>query len=216
MRSINMTDSTMNLTIRGENVTITPELEEFVQKKLSKLGRYLPNITSVYVELSVQKSNRGPDVATAEITLRHSRGAILRTEERMDKVEHGTLKAAVVAAIDKMYRRINRFKGKRRDKRLRDRYGMSEAELLEAEPLPEATESPYDDYEHMPEADMLEQQVIRRKTVGISAMNEDEAIEQMELLGHTFFMYFNADTNSVNVLYKRSNGGYGVLEPELE
>jgi putative sigma-54 modulation protein len=134
----------------------------------------------------------------------------------MDKVEHGTLKAAVVAAIDKMYRRINRFKGKRRDKRLRDRYGMSEAELLEAEPLPEDAESPYDDYEHMPEADMLEQQVIRRKTVGISAMNEDEAIEQMELLGHTFFMYFNADTNSVNVLYKRSNGGYGVLEPELE
>jgi putative sigma-54 modulation protein len=202
MRSIKMTENTMNLTIRGENVTITPELEEFVQKKLSKLGRYLPNITSVYVELSVQKSNRGPDVATAEITLRHSRGAILRTEERMDKVEHGTLKAAVVAAIDKMYRRINRFKGKRRDKRLRDRYGMSEAE--------------FDDYEHMPEADMLEQQVIRRKTVGISAMNEDEAIEQMELLGHTFFMYFNADTNSVNVLYKRSNGGYGVLEPELE
>ena len=211
-----MTESTKNLTIRGANVTITPELEEFVQKKLSKLGRYLPNITSVYVELSVQKSQRGPDIAIAQITLRHSRGAILRTEEKMDKVEHGTLKAALVAASDKMYRRISRFKGKRRDKRVRERFTMSEAELLEAEPLPEDGELPYDDYEDAPEADMLEPQIVRRKTVGISAMNEAEAIEQMELLGHTFFMYFNADTNSVNVLYKRSNGGYGVLEPELE
>jgi len=51
--------------------------------------------------------------------------------------------------------------------------------------------------------------------VNVSAMNEDEAIEQMELLGHSFFMFFNADKNAVNVIYKRENGGYGLLEPEL-
>ena len=212
-----MTEGMMELTIRGENVTVTPELEEFVQKKLSKLGRYMPNIESVHVDLRVQKSHRGPDIVVAQITLRHSRGAILRTEEKMDKVEHGTLKAALVAASDKMYRRIRRFKGKVQDKRVRDRYSMTQDELSQAEPLPdEEEESPYDDYEDMPPADVLERQVVRRKTVGISAMNEEEAIEQMELLGHTFFMYFNADTNSVNVVYKRGNGGYGLLEPQVE
>jgi putative sigma-54 modulation protein len=213
-----MTD-TMELTVRGENVTITPELEEFVQKKLSKLGRYMPNINSVYVEFSIQKSRRGPDIAVAEITLRHSRGAILRTEEKVDKVEHGSLKAALVAASDKMYRRIRRFKGKNLDKRVRDRYSMTDEELTLAEPLPEdavETVDPYDGYE-APEIEPLEAElVIRRKMVGVGAMNEEEAIEQMELLGHSFFMYFNPDTNTMNVVYKRSNGGYGVLEPVVE
>jgi putative sigma-54 modulation protein len=213
-----MTD-TMELTVRGENVTITPELEEFVQKKLSKLGRYMPNINSVYVEFSVQKSRRGPDIAVAEITLRHSRGAILRTEEKVDKVEHGSLKAALVAASDKMYRRIRRFKGKILDKRVRDRYSMSDEELTLAEPLPEdevEMVDPYDGYEASEIEPLEAELVIRRKMVGVSAMNEEEAIEQMELLGHTFFMYFNPDTNTMNVVYKRSNGGYGVLEPVVE
>jgi putative sigma-54 modulation protein len=214
-----MNEGTLNLTIRGENVSITPELEEFVEKKLSKLGRYLPNIEKVHVELAIQKSSRGPDIAVAQITLRHNRGAILRTEVKMDKTEHGSLKAAVVAASDKMYRRISRFKGKRRNKRVRDRYAMTQEELSLAEPLPEAAESsddPYSDFEDtgIPEVD--ESEIIRRKSVGISAMNEEEAVEQMELLGHNFFMFFNADTNSVNVVYKRSSGGYGVLEPQVE
>ena len=208
-----MTEDMRELTIRGENVTITPELEDFVQKKLSKLGRYMPNIDSVHVDLRVQKSHRGPDIAVAQITLRHNRGAILRTEEKMDKVEHGTLKAALVAASDKMYRRIRRFKGKRRDKRLREneRFAMSQDELALAEPLPDEEE-----FVDVPPADVLEPQVVRRKTVGVSPMSEDEAIEQMELLGHSFFMFFNDDTNSVNVVYKRSNGGYGVLQPGIE
>jgi putative sigma-54 modulation protein len=210
---------TMELTMRGENVTITPELEEFVQKKLSKLERYMPNIKSVHVELSIQKSRRGPDIAVAEITLRHSRGAILRTEEKLDKVEHGSLKAALVAASDKMYRRIRQFKSKTLDKRLRDRYALTEEELSVAEPLPEDAEadtSLYDKYADMPPADVLERQVIRRKTVSISAMNDAEAIEQMELLGHSFFLYFNPDTNNVNLVYKRENGGYGILDPRIE
>src|SRR5690606_11543458 len=110
------------------------------------------------------------------------------------------------------------FKGKTNNKRVRDRYSMSQDELTLAEPLPDEEEAAthYDDYEDVPPADVLEPQVIRRKTVGISAMNEEEAIEQMELLGHTFFLFFNADKNIVNVVYKRSNGGYGLLEPQIE
>jgi putative sigma-54 modulation protein len=75
----------MEFTLHTENLRVTGDIEEFVQKKLSKLGRYLPNINSVHVELEQQNSTRGPDVIIAQITLRHSRGAILRTEERVEK-----------------------------------------------------------------------------------------------------------------------------------
>jgi putative sigma-54 modulation protein len=90
---------------------------------------------------------------------------------------------------------------------------MSPEELLVAEALPDedeiAADGNFDD-------DVEEPQVIRRKDVAVSAMHEEEAIEQMELLGHNFFLFFNADTNSVNVVYKRSSGGYGLLEPRIE
>lgn len=196
----------MNLTLHTDNIRLTDDLEEFVQKKLSKLERYMPNIESVHVELSVQNSSRGPDIAVAQITVRHDRGAILRTEEKLDKQDYNSIKTAVTNASDKMYRRIRRFKGKSRSKRLRERYAMSQEEFSLAEPLPQEFETDTVDDESM---------VVRRKVVAVNAMHEEEAIEQMELLGHTFFMFFNADTNSINVVYKRANGGYGLLEPEV-
>lgn len=208
----------MELTIHTENIRLTNDLEEFVQKKLSKLGRYLPNINSVHVEIEQQNSSRGPDIVVAQITLRHSRGAILRTEEKIDKQDYNTIKTAITRASDKMYRRIRRFKGKRRTKR-GEKYGMTPEELMLAEPLPDITEvldgenmeaTPYED-------ELIEEaEIFRRKEVAVIAMNEEEAIEQMELLGHNFFMFFNADNNAINVVYKRSNGGYGILEPRLE
>ena len=202
----------MEFSLHTENLRVTGDIEEFAQKKLSKLGRYLPNILSVHVEIEQQNSTRGPDVIIAQITLRHSRGAILRTEERVEKTDYNSVKTALSNASDKMYRRISRFKGKRRIKR-QDRYMMSEEELMLAEALPDedmASENGSD------EEDIEEVQVIRRKEVAVSAMHEEEAIEQMELLGHTFFLFFNADSNSVNVVYKRSRGGYGLLEPRVE
>jgi len=202
----------MDLTLHTENLRRTDDLEEFVQKKLSKLERYMPNIESVHVELSQQNSHRGPDIIVAQITIRHDRGAILRTEEKLDKQDYNSVKTAVINASDKMYRRIRRFKGKPRSKRLRERYAMTQEEFAMAEPLPDDT---FQEAEGEDESVVAEASVIRRKVVNISAMNEDEAIEQMELLGHTFFMFFNAETNSTNVIYKRENGGYGLLEPEL-
>jgi len=200
----------MDLTLHTDNLRLTDDLEEFVQKKLSKLERYMPNIESVYVELSQQNSHRGPDIVTAQITIRHDRGAILRTEEKLDKQDYNSIKTAITNASDKMYRRIRRFKGKPRSKRLRERYAMTQEEFSMAEPLPD------DIFPEVEEAEtVIEPQVIRRKVVGVTAMNEEEAIEQMELLGHNFFIFFNADNNVINVVYKRANGGYGLLEPEI-
>lgn len=206
----------MDFTLHTENLRVTGDIEEFVQKKLSKLGRYLPNITSVHVEIEQQNSTRGPDVVIAQITLRHSRGAILRTEERVEKQDYNSVKTAISNASDKMYRRISRFKGKRKDKRggRDERFMMSPEELALAEPLPNEDGGSAD--EGFIEDLIEEPQVIRRKDVAVSAMNEEEAIEQMELLGHNFFLFFNADSNSVNVVYKRSSGGYGLLHPRLD
>lgn len=200
----------MDLTLHTDNIRLTDDVEEFVHKKLSKLERYLPNIESVHVELSQQNSHRGPDIVVAQITIRHDRGAVLRTEERVDKQDYNSFKTAVTNASDKMYRRIRRFKDKPRSKRLRERYAMTEEEFTMAEPLPDELFPEVED-----EESEAEQVVIRRKIVGVSAMHEDEAIEQMELLGHSFFMFFNPEKNAINVVYKRSNGGYGLLEPEI-
>jgi putative sigma-54 modulation protein len=204
----------MNLTVRGNNIQITPEFEAYVDDKLSKLERYLPNIESLYVEVSLQKSNRGPDVVSAQITLRHNRGAILRTEEKLDREDRNTVKVAVNAASDKMYRRIRRFKNKKRSKRMREAYAMSQDEYTIAEPLPDETDTR--EYDNVPDTGVAVEDILRRKQVNVMAMAEEEAIEQMELLGHDFFMYYNPDTSAVNVVYRRKNGGYGLLEPVLQ
>jgi putative sigma-54 modulation protein len=203
----------MDFSLHTENLRLTGDIEEFAQKKLSKLGRYMPNILSVHVEIEQQNSTRGPDVIIAQITLRHSRGAILRTEERVEKTDYNSVKTALSNASDKMYRRISRFKGKRRVKR-QERYNMSPEELMIVEAIPDdGMDSENGDFD---DEEIEEVQIIRRKDVAVSAMHEEEAIEQMELLGHSFFLFFNADSNSVNVVYKRSSGGYGLLEPRIE
>lgn len=200
----------MTTRIRGKGIDITPDLQDYVEKKLSKLDRYLPNIDWIEVELTDRDNNRGPDEVIAQLTLRHTRGAVLRTEERIEKVDAKSIQSALLAAIDKMYRRIRRFKNKPISKRNRERYHLSPEEMALAEPLPEYIEQ-------IPEpAEEEVAGVVRRKTVMVNAMHEDEAIEQMELLGHNFFVYFDAETNRMNVLYRRSSGGYGVLEPTVE
>lgn len=197
----------MDIKISGRNVKISERLEGYTQKKVERLDRYLPNIRDVRVDLARQNNRRGENMSIAQITVRHDRGAILRTEERTT----GDLDLAIDGAVDKMYRQIQRFKGKRRDKlRKRDRYMATAEEIEMAEPMP------IDDDEEVVDATVPypSQEVIRRKHVELIPMDEEEAIEQMELLGHTFFMFLNSETNKVNVLYSRADGGYGLLEPE--
>jgi putative sigma-54 modulation protein len=204
----------MDVTINGNNIKVNDALEDYARKKLDKLDRYLPNILDIRVDLTQQRSRRGEDVAIAQITVRHVRGAILRAEERV----HGDMHAAINSAVDNMYRRIQRFKGKRQRKG-RERFTATLEEITAAEEIPDVEEyieeTPGIETEEIVETTPMPE-VVRRKEVAVSAMNEAEAIEQMELLGHTFFMFFNDETGSVNVLYKRTSGGYGVLVPQVE
>jgi putative sigma-54 modulation protein len=205
----------MDVKINATNVSLSGAIERHIHEKLSKLNRYLPNISSVTVDLKQQKTSRGPDYLSAEITIRHARGAILRAEKSVttsDNLFHD-VQAVVNEAVDNMYRRISRFKGKRRDRRERaGRFMATLEELNLAEDTPDELEA---ELANAPEADQLEPRIYRRKVVPVSPMTEDEAIEQMELLGHTFFVFYHAERDRINVLYKRSNGGYGVIDPQL-
>jgi putative sigma-54 modulation protein len=196
--------------IRANGLKVTEALESFARKKLDRLDRYLPNISDVRIDLALQHSKRGEDVVIAQITVRHRRGAILRAEEKAA----GDIQLAINAAVDKMYRRIQRFKGKRRRKG-RERFTATVEELSIAEEIPGFEEFD-EEIETSAASDTADEPIVRRKALGVTAMNEAEAIEQMELLGHSFFVFFNDATGSINVLYRRSEGGYGVLVPQVE
>ena len=183
-----------NVEVIARNMRLTDNTREYVEKKAAKLERYLQEIDEVRIELSHAKTARNAtDRQVAQITLR-GKGLILRTEERADD-----LHAAFDAALDKLQRQIDRYKGKH----YRGRGdGRSAAEVVEAEEMP------------VDETGELLPLIARRKKFIVLPMNEDEAVEQMRLLGHdNFFVFFNAEQNSIQVLYKRRNGTYGLIEP---
>jgi len=210
----------MDVVIHGQNIKITEPLQEYAKRKLGRLDHYLPNINEIRIDLSSQHTRRGEDLAIAQITVRHKRGAILRAEEKVQ----GDIHIAIDQAIDNMYRRIERFKGKSLDrKRGGERYKATFEELELAEDIPDFERYEEEDYSSSPDGELAAQDgaavsrpIARRKQVILTPMSEAEAIEQMELLGHTFFVFFNAETGIINVLYKRSAGDYGLLMTEAE
>lgn len=196
----------MDVTIEGSNIRVSDDLEEYTLRKLDRLDRYLPRIRLVEVDLSHEHTRRGSDLVSAQITLHHERGAILRAEEKVEN----EIRRAVDGAINKLYRQIQRFKGKR-IRRGRDRYVATMEELSIAEDIPDV--GGFQDDAAEAEAEQALLRIGRRKDVELGPMSELEAIEQMELLDHDFFMFFNADTQIINVLYRRRRGDYGLLVP---
>lgn len=183
---------TTPVTIYTRQLELNERLEEYVEKKAGKLDRYIQGIQEVRVDLAYDKAARSAaDRYVAEITV-YGKRFILRSEERADDIF-----AAVDAALDKMQRRIERYKGKR----YRGRGdGTSVAEAFQPE-VEEEEEQPL---------------IVRRKRFILTPMDEAEAIEQMQLLGHdNFFIFYNVNTNAINVIYRRRDGTYGLIEPEL-
>jgi len=184
----------LEVEIYGRNLEISERIQDYVDKKVSKLDRYLSNIEEVRVDLSYVKSARNAnDRQVSQITIR-GKGFILRAEERSDNIF-----TAIDSALSKMQRRISRYKGKR----FRGRG--------DGKTLIEFTETP-----EMEEDVDAEPTIVRRKEFLLYPMDEEEAIEQMVLLGHEdFFVFYNVNSNAVNVLYKRRDGNYGLIEPEI-
>ncbi|MBV6452521.1 MAG: ribosome-associated translation inhibitor RaiA [Anaerolineae bacterium] len=183
-----------HIDVQARNMRLTDNTREYVEKKAAKLERLLQEIEEIRIELTHEKNARqATDRQVAQMTLR-GKGFTLRTEERSDD-----LHAAFDAALDKMQRQVERYKGKH----FRGRGdGRSAAEVTEEESWP------------VDETGELLPLIAKRKKFIIMPMNEDEAVEQMRLLGHNnFFIFFNAEQNAIQVLYRRRNGSYGLIEP---
>ena len=185
---------TQKVEIVARNMRLAENVKDYIEKKADKLERHLQEIEEIRVEVSHAKSARSAaDRQVAQITA-HGKGFMLRTEERADDI-----RAAFDVALEKMMRQVERYKGKHYHGR---GDGRSAADVV-----PE--DLPMDD-----ETGELLPLIGRRKKFILLPMNEDEAVEQMRLLGHdNFFVFFNAEQNSIQVLYRRRNGTYGLIEP---
>lgn len=180
--------------VQTRNIRLTEKIEEYVHKKAGNLDHFLTAIDEARIELSHHKAARDAnDRNVAQITV-FGKGFTLRTEERSDEIL-----AAFDLAMDNMQRQIERHKGKHQRGR---GDGRSAAEVAEAV---------IDD-----ETGELAPLFVRRKKFVLYPMSEDEAVTQMRNLGHdNFFVFYNAGTSKINVLYRRRNGSYGLIEPEL-
>lgn len=189
----------MDILIHSRSVDVTDRVRNYVERKTSRLDRYMPALSEIRVDLTEESTRSAGERFIAQITIRDERGTILRAEERTSDMF-----ASVDAVVDKLYRQINRYRGKRR----RNRRGASD-EMMEFEPLP------------LDEAELervLDEgpSIVRRKRFPLQPMSPEEAVDQMELLGHDFFIFFNPDEQGVNVVYRRHDGDYGLLLPELD
>jgi putative sigma-54 modulation protein len=184
----------LEVQVYGRNIEVTDRIVDYATKKVSKLDRYLNGIEEARVDLAYVKSARSAaDRQVAQITVR-GRGFILRSEERADDIF-----AALDTALDRMQRQMERYKGKH----YRGRGDGKTAAEMTAMPVEE-------------EIEVERPAIARRKQFVLTPMDEAEALEQMSLLGHEdFFVFYNARTNAVNVLYRRRDGTYGLIETEI-
>lgn len=183
--------------VNGRNIGVSDKIRDYAEKKVSRLDHYLPEIGEVRVDLSAERTARAADDRqVVQITVPLKR-TILRCEERS-----GDMFTSIDMAIDKIQRQIERYKAKHRRGRgngadLAHATLETEAEL----DVPESVSGP---------------RIVRRKKFPITPMTEDEALEQMALSQHeNFFIFYNANTAKVNVLYVRKDGNYGLIEPEV-
>jgi putative sigma-54 modulation protein len=183
------------LSITGTNIDISQEMRAQIERKLGKLSRILSTPIMDFSVVLREEKTRDPQYRfVAQLTL-DSSGTILRAEERGD---------SLLTVIDKleqtMTRRIEHYKGKlyNKDKKnplIRSGYSAPMEPTEDVEPVP---------------------RVVRVKQFPIKPMPVDEAVEQMELIGHDFFIFVNQETGSVNLVYKRNDGNYGLIEPEYK
>ena len=179
----------MIITISGKNIEVSDYLEELINKKVSKLDKYFPEDTQALVTLSVERNRH-----IVEVTIPYA-GGIIRGEETS-----GDMYASVDNVLSKLEKQIVRHRTKL-EKSLRA--GAFRA----PEPV-------YADAFTQDDLDEEAAKVVKVKRFDIKPMTVDEAMLQLEMLGHSFYMFTNGDTNQINVIYKRKDGNYGLIEPE--
>ncbi|MFH7031003.1 MAG: ribosome hibernation-promoting factor, HPF/YfiA family [Heteroscytonema crispum UTEX LB 1556] len=187
----------MKLVIHGKNIEITDAIREYVHQKIEKAVSHFQNITNeVDVHLSVARNPRINPRQAAEVTI-YANGNVIRAEESSEN-----LYASIDLVADKIARQLRKYKERRQDKKT---HAQPNTEVLVAETVVGDLIG-----DRTPE---LPNEVVRTKYFSMPPMTPTEALEQLQMVGHDFYMFRNSETNEINVIYERNHGGYGVIQP---
>jgi len=187
----------MRIIVKGRHMDVTPALHEYAEEKVGKVARILDHqIKEAEVELYVEKNPSIEDSQVAELTM-FTKGPVIRAKEAAPDMY-----AAIDLASDKLERQVRKYKGKLLDRHSGKHGNGREARERMVVPAP------------IP-VDVDEPEIVKTKQVSIKPMTAEEAILQLELLGHDFFVFTSAETEEVNVLYRRNDGDYGLIEPVM-
>jgi len=181
----------MKFEIRGKNIEVTDALKDYTTKKLSKLKKFIDESREAQVALSLENK-----IHKVEVTI-HLNGLILRGEEATDNMY-----SSIDLVVEKLEKQLDKYK----TRLYRNNRGAGLKKALAEEVKQQATK----------EKTTEKFNVVRTKKFALKPMDEEEAIMQMNLLGHNFFMFYNAQTQEVNVVYRRNDGNYGLIEPNFD
>ncbi len=183
----------MEIKITGRNLEITENIKTYVDTKISRLSKHMPNIGEANVELADEKTKEPEERFVAQVTINFD-GTLLRGEQRRK-----TLFASIDGVSEVMDRQIDKYKGRFYTKH-QDHVNMKKSAVGGMETLPEKTaEGP---------------SIVRVKRFDVKPMAPEEAVDQMEFLGHDFFFFMNSLTDKYNVVYLRKDKKYGLIEPD--
>jgi len=180
----------MRLHVKGKNVEVSDAIHDYAERKLGKLAPQLADPTHVELELAVEKNPSIADNHVAEATI-WTKGPVLRAREAS-----GDMKASIDLLVDKLERQVKRYRQKRRHEHERHHERANGA-------VPAAASIP------STEGTMI----VKTKQFVLNGMSPEEAVEQLELIGHDFFVFKNDESGEINVVYRRRDGDYGVIEP---
>lgn len=191
----------MKLVIHGRNIEITDAIRDHVEQKILKAVSHFKHLTNeVDVHLSAARNHRIGPSQSAEVTL-FVDGAVVRAEESSEN-----LYASIDLVADKISRQLRKFKEKR-NARMQGSLGKTTEAYLNEAPVTDVTQVLSTGEPQLPE------DVIRSKYFAMPPMTVAEALEQLVLVDHDFYMFLNVETQQINVIYERNHGGYGLIQP---
>ncbi|MEE8715602.1 MAG: ribosome-associated translation inhibitor RaiA [Coriobacteriales bacterium] len=191
----------MNITVTGRNIAVTDALRDYATEKLEAATNVFDIPMDLEVILRVEKNPSNPVPDVVEVTA-FLKGAVVRVSEAATDMY-----AAIDLAADRVSRQLRKYKTKVVDRRQR---AGAHAPAPTVAPLPTVDEINPDSQAPADDDDDL---LVREKLIEFTRLTEDQALLQVDLLGHDFFVFTNADTGDVNVIYHRKDGGYGIIKP---
>jgi putative sigma-54 modulation protein len=199
----------MKIQVKGRHIVVTDPLKEYAEEKLSRLRKYvgerhIDEVTRVELELSVEKNHNNGQSQVAEATI-FTRGPVIRAKESSNDMY-----ASIDLVTEKLDRQVRKYRDRIQHRALRHK---APAPLLSGEPEAAfaAASSP-----PAPPTDHDEPRVVKSKQFTLKPMSVEEATLQLELVGHDFFVFTNAETNDTNVVYRRNDGHFGLIEPAVQ